>query len=84
MGEVVEEHINWLSSAKWSALKTCKQVMYGLKTLHLGLNMYIRKYICVCAITIGEKKAMNLKAGINKWEDLGVVGKGREECTYIN
>jgi hypothetical protein len=49
MGEIVfskEEHINWLSNAKWSVLKTFMQVAgYRLSWLYLGIYIHTNMHI---------------------------------------
>lgn len=42
-GEVIlliEEHTSWFANAKWSSLKSCKQMIYRLRRLYLGLHTY--------------------------------------------
>lgn len=58
-----EEHIIWLSSAKWSVLNTYVQVtLYALNRLYLGTYMYMYIiYTYIYAIKYNEKKTVNLK-----------------------
>jgi hypothetical protein len=58
VGEIVlprEEHTNWLSNTKWSALKphpsSSMQTEQGIVR-----NEYVYRYISMRAITINERK----------------------------
>ena len=73
MGEVVflrEEHTNWLSSARWAALKTYMHVLCRLSRLYLGIY-----------IIINEKRGAYLEE--SKEVYMGVAGRERRNDTII-
>lgn len=84
VGEMVlsrEEHTNWLSSAKWSALKTYIVTLYELSRMYLGTNTYTYTY--TCTLTISEKKRwIWRRAGRSIWEGLE-AGKSKPELIKI-
>lgn len=64
-----EEHTNYLSSSKWSALKRDVWI-----TLYRPSMFYLVACVCVCNNSLWKKEAMNLKESKE-----GYVGVWREE-----
>lgn len=84
-----EEHMNWLSSANQSALKThIQRSLFGLNSLYLGIHTYIHiytrnlgKYICIYACDNNyENMIMHLKESGEEYIRRFGERKGRENC----